>query len=142
MVINEVPGWQYIGDEAWRKIHLQNIETMINRDFNRPSIIAWSIRINESADHPFYEECHKLAKALDPVRATTGTRNFTNSELFEDIYSYNDFSHDGTNRIIAKRKVTKSKNLTSLVKIMGTCTPLNHLIPLILESHTKRHLAV
>lgn len=144
MVINEVPGWQYIGDEAWRKIHLQNIETMINRDFNRPSIIAWSIRINESADHPFYEECHKLAKALDPVRATTGTRNFTNSELFEDIYSYNDFSHDGTNKgLLAKRKVTKSKKPYIVSENNGHMYPTKPFDnPLILESHTKRHLAV
>ncbi|MFA5660076.1 MAG: glycoside hydrolase family 2 TIM barrel-domain containing protein [Bacilli bacterium] len=144
LVINEVPGWQYIGDEKWQTIHLQNIETMITRDYNHPSIIAWSIRINESVDHPMYEKGQALAKKLDPYRPTTGTRNFANSEPLEDIYSYNDFSHDGTNRgLEPKKKITKSKKPYIVSENNGHMYPTKPFDnPLILESHTKRHLAV
>lgn len=144
LVVNEVPGWQHIGDEAWRHIHLQNIATMINRDYNHPSIMSWSIRINESPDHPFYKDCQKLAKELDPYRPTTGTRNFAHSELNEDIYSYNDFSHDGkTKGLVAKRKITKSRKPYIVSENNGHMYPTKPFDnPLILESHTKRHLAV
>lgn len=144
MVINEVPGWQYIGDEAWRKIHLQNIETMIKRDYNHPSVIAWSIRINESIDHPVYAKGQKLAKTLDSYRPTTGTRNFAHSEPLEDIYSYNDFSHDGTNKgLVVKRKITKTKKPYIVSENNGHMYPTKPFDnPLILESHVKRHLKV
>lgn len=144
LVINEVPGWQYIGDEDWQKIHLHNIETMIKRDYNHPSIIAWSIRINESVDHPMYVIGQEAAKKLDPYRATTGTRNFAHSEPLEDIYSYNDFSHDGTNRgLVAKTNITKSKKPYIVSENNGHMYPTKPFDnPLILANHTKRHLAV
>lgn len=144
MVINEVPGWQHIGDEAWQNIHLQNIETMINRDYNHPSIIAWSIRINESVDHPMYKKGQALAKALDPYRPTTGTRNFAHSEPLEDIYSFNDFSHDGTtNGLLPKRKVTKTKKPYIVSENNGHMYPTKpYDSRLIRENHTKRHLKV
>lgn len=144
LVINEIPGWQHIGDEAWQAIHLQNIETMIKRDYNHPSVIAWSIRINESIDHPVYAKGQKLAKTLDSYRPTTGTRNFAHSEPLEDIYSYNDFSHDGTNRgLVAKRKITKTKKPYIVSENNGHMYPTKPFDnPLILESHVKRHLKV
>lgn len=144
LVINEIPGWQHIGDEAWQAIHLQNIETMIKRDYNHPSIIAWSIRINESIDHPVYEKGQKLAKKLDPYRSTTGTRNFAHSEALEDIYSYNDFSHDGTNKgLVGKKKVTEAKKPYIVSENNGHMYPTKPFDnPLILESHAKRHLKV
>lgn len=144
LVINEIPGWQHIGDEAWQDIHLQNIETMIKRDYNHPSVIAWSIRINESIDHPVYAKGQKLAKTLDPYRATTGTRNFAHSDALEDIYSYNDFSHDGTNKgLVAKRKITKTKKPYIVSENNGHMYPTKPFDnPLILESHVKRHLKV
>lgn len=110
LVVDEVPGWQHIGDEAWQRVHLDNIRRMITRDYNHPSIFAWSIRINESSDnHELYQKGQALAKELDVYRPTTGTRNIMNSEILEDIYSYNDFSHYGPNAgLVAKRKVTKT----------------------------------
>lgn len=144
LVINEVPGWQYIGDDEWQALHLLNIETMINRDYNSPSVIAWSIRINESVDHPVYKRGQEIAKALDHYRFTTGTRNFEHSELFEDIYSYNDFSHDGTNAgLVAKKKITDTKKPYIVSENNGHMFPTKPFDnPLILKSHVKRHLAV
>lgn len=97
LVINEVPGWQHISkDPLWRKRHLENVAAMITRDFNHPSIILNSIRINESGDdHELYLASNQIARELDPTRPTTGVRNFANSELLEDVYAYNDFLHNG-----------------------------------------------
>jgi beta-galactosidase len=93
LVIDETPGWQHVGDsELWRERYLDNTRRMIRRDWNHPSIILWSIRINESRDfHDLYVKVNALARELDPSRQTTGVRYFQESELLEDVFSMNDF---------------------------------------------------
>ena len=55
LVLEEIPGWQHIGDQAWQDIAVDNVGRMIRRDWNHPSIILWGVRINESRDnHDFY----------------------------------------------------------------------------------------
>lgn len=98
LVFTELPGWQHIGDENWQSNALNMLKEMIVQYRNHPSIILWGVRINESADHhEFYTESNKMAHHLDPSRPTSGVRNFKGSELLEDVYSYNDFSHTGKN---------------------------------------------
>ena len=37
-----------------------------DRDYNRPSIVLWGVRINESQDdHNFYERTNALAHSMD-----------------------------------------------------------------------------
>ena len=92
LVFEEIPGWQHIGDENWKRESIKNVDRMIRRDWNRPSIILWGVRINESADDSdFYARTNALARELDPTRQTAGVRNFVNSELLEDVYTMNDF---------------------------------------------------
>jgi beta-galactosidase len=92
LVLEEIPGWQHIGDEVWKDISVDNVRRMIRRDWNHPSIILWGVRINESRDdHDFYTRTNKLAHQLDPTRPTGGIRNFENSELLEDVFTINDF---------------------------------------------------
>lgn len=96
LVVEEIPGWQHIGDLAWQDHAVQDVEDMIVRDFNRPSIILWGVRINESQDnHDFYVRTNETARRLDPTRQTGGTRCILRSELLEDVYTYNDFTHSG-----------------------------------------------
>lgn len=98
LVLEEIPGWQYIGDKHFKELTYQNIKAMISNHYNHPSIITWGVRINESADdHDFYQKTNELARELDPTRQTSGIRNTKKSELLEDIYTYNDFSHVGNN---------------------------------------------
>ncbi|PKK95166.1 MAG: beta-galactosidase [Tenericutes bacterium HGW-Tenericutes-5] len=98
LVFEEIPGWNYIGNDHFQKLSLINLETMINHHFNHPSIALWGVRINESKDlDEFYELTNELAKSLDPSRQTGGVRNFKKSHLLEDVYTYNDFSHVGDN---------------------------------------------
>ena len=93
MVINEVPGWQFVSQKLeWRENFLMFLEKMILTQRNHPSLIAYGVRIDESIDdHDLYSKANELAHQLDPNRQTLGVRNFKNSELLEDIYAYNDF---------------------------------------------------
>lgn len=92
LVLEEMPGWQHIGDAAWKDLAVDNLSRMITRDRNHPAIILWGVRINESADdHDFYTRTNALAHTLDPTRATGGIRNKYGSELLEDVFTMNDF---------------------------------------------------
>jgi beta-galactosidase len=92
LVLEEIPGWQHIGDEAWKQISIDNVRRMIRRDWNHPSIILWGVRINESRDdHDFYIRTNALAHQLDPTRQTGGIRYFQESEFLEDVFTMNDF---------------------------------------------------
>ena len=92
LVFEEIPGWQHIGNDDWQKLALQNVERMIRRDWNHPSIILWGVRINESADnHDLYTKTNALAHSLDDSRPTGGVRNRYGSERLEDVFTMNDF---------------------------------------------------
>ena len=92
LVLEEIPGWQHIGDKAWQDITVRNVGEMIRRDWNHPSIVLWGVRINESMDsHDFYTRTNALAHELDDARQTGGIRYLRNSELLEDVFTENDF---------------------------------------------------
>ena len=92
LVLEEIPGWQHIGDQAWQEISVDNVSRMIRRDWNHPSIVLWGVRINESGDnHDFYIRTNALAHQLDPTRQTGGIRYNPDSELLEDVFTMNDF---------------------------------------------------
>lgn len=97
LVFTEIPGWQYIGDQSWKEQTFVNLEEMINQYKNHPSVILWGVRINESVDDDdFYEQTNAMAHALDPTRPTGGVRYIEKSHLLEDVYTFNDFSHEGS----------------------------------------------
>ncbi len=104
-VFTEIPGWQHIGDESWKEQAIENTKEMVLQYRNHPSIILWGVRINESQDdNDFYIRTNTVAHALDPSRATSGVRNIRQSHLYEDVYSYNDFSHTGQNKGVESKK--------------------------------------
>ena len=84
---------------------------------NHPSIIIWGIRINESQDNdPFYLRTNALSRELDPSRPTGGVRFLSKSSLLEDVYTFNDFSHNGTNPgCRPKETVTTDMNKALLI---------------------------
>lgn len=148
LVINEIPGWQHIGkEELWRKRFLHNVETMVIEERNHPSLIAHGVRIDESKDdHELYTEANRIAHKLDPYTPTTGVRNFQNSELLEDIYSYNDFSNASLDSIglLPKKKIKTAKNHPYLVSEnmghMGPCKATSDMLTK--REHALRHLLV
>eukprot|EP00002_Diphylleia_rotans_P003071 TRINITY_DN1205_c0_g1_i3.p1 TRINITY_DN1205_c0_g1~~TRINITY_DN1205_c0_g1_i3.p1 ORF type:complete len:777 (-),score=155.97 TRINITY_DN1205_c0_g1_i3:564-2894(-) len=94
LVFEEIPGWQHIGNQDWKSVSMIELQAMIERDWNHPSIIMWGVRINESPDDfEFYNATNHLAHSLDPTRQTGGVRNFLTSQFLEDVYTYNDFSN-------------------------------------------------
>jgi beta-galactosidase len=97
LVIDEVPGWQYIGkDKYWRANFLDFTKRLILKERNHPCLIGYGLRIDESPDdHELYSAAETMAHTLDPYRQTLGVRNFKGSECLEDIYAYNDFSCSG-----------------------------------------------
>lgn len=92
LVLEEIPGWQHIGDQQWKDLSVQNVDKMIRRDWNHPAIVLWGVRVNESGDdHDFYTRTNQLAHALDESRQTGGIRYKYDSELLEDVMTMNDF---------------------------------------------------
>ena len=105
LVFTEIPGWQHIGDEAWKRVAMKNTEEMVLQYRNHPSIILWGVRINESMDDDeLYIETNRIAHELDSTRQTSGVRYIQKSSLLEDVYAYNDFSHKGNNNGCLKKK--------------------------------------
>lgn len=117
LVFTELPGWQHIGDGAWKDRACAMLREMLLQNRNHPSIILWGVRINESVDDDeFYTRTNQIAHALDPSRATSGVRYLEKSYLLEDVYAYNDFSHNGSNAG-AKRKKDVTPDLSKALLI-------------------------
>ncbi len=96
LVFTELPGWQHIGNDEWKNQACENLREMILQYRNHPSIVLWGVRINESQDDDqFYTRTNEIAHGLDPSRQTSGVRYLEKSHLLEDVYAFNDFSHDG-----------------------------------------------
>ena len=112
LVFTEIPGWQNIGDEAWKEQAVINTREMVSQYRNHPSIILWGVRINESVDcDELYVRTNKEAHDLDPTRQTSGVRYLKKSSLLEDVYAFNDFSHNGkTAGCEQKKNVTSDMN--------------------------------
>ena len=110
LVFTEAPGWQHIGNDEWKEQHLKNVEDMVLQNRNHPSIILWGVRVNESQDdNKLYKRANKIAHDLDPTRPTSGVRYLQMSNLLEDVYAFNDFSHTGDNPGLTKKFMVTPK---------------------------------
>ena len=153
LVFEEIPGWQHIGDSGWQDVTCQEVREMIIRDRNHPSIVLWGVRINESGDcSDFYRRTNAIARELDPNRQTGGVRYIEKSELFEDVYTMNDFIYGSTGACIGEQKALRDQREVTgrpdLVPYIITefC---GHIYPTKrfdqeerLIEHAKRHLTV
>ena len=135
LVFTEAPGWQHIGDQTWKKNYLQQVEEMVTQYKHHPSIILWGVRVNESGDdHDLYEASNKLAKSLDQ-RQTGGVRCFNYSETLEDVYTYNDFFHNGTNDFLKPiNQILKTNHPYLITEFNG------HMFPTKSFDHPKRQI--
>lgn len=117
LVFTEMPGWQHVGDAVWKDQAVQNVRDMILQYRNHPSIIIWGVRINESVDDDaFYARTNEVAHLLDPTRQTGGVRAIKKSHLLEDVYTYNEFVHEGDNKgCEPKKNVTSDMDKPYLI---------------------------
>ncbi len=105
LVFEEIPGWQHIGDKAWQDVAVHSVEEMIERDYNHPSIILWGVRINESPDsYDFYQRTNEAAHRLDGTRQTGGVRALPRGDFQEDVYTFNEFIHNGGELVFRPRE--------------------------------------
>jgi beta-galactosidase len=102
MVWEEPPGWQYMGDAAFQALVLQNVHDMVVRDRNRPSVVVWATRLNETANYTsLYAQARQLAYTLDGTRQTTGAMtNQSTSGWAEDLFAYDNYDSSNGNATI------------------------------------------
>lgn len=147
LVFTEIPGWQYVSSsQHWRDICINNVEEMVKQYRNHPSIFMWGVRVNESQDDDeLYTRTNALAHSLDPTRPTSGVLYIEKSSFLEDIYSYNDFSHNGTNPGCKKKKdVTPDTKKPLLIsECNGHMFPTKSFDPISKrQEHALRHARV
>ena len=62
VVMNCIPGWQFMGEKTFREISLQNCRDIIRRDRNHPCVILWEVSLNETKmDDEFILQTHRIA---------------------------------------------------------------------------------
>ncbi len=104
MVWEEIPGWGHVGDGPWQQRVLQDVRNMVTRDRNRPSVIVWGTRVNETLGPVvLYDRTDQLAQQLDPSRPTSGAVDGNlgyDSPLYPgdtgSPFAFNDYSKPAT----------------------------------------------
>ena len=97
MAWEEVPGWGYLGNEAWKELLIRDVKEMVIRDRNHPSVIIWGVRVNESRNDPaLYKRTREIAYSLDGSRQTSGTmtsgsRKTWKTEWHQDVFAFDDY---------------------------------------------------
>ncbi|MDR2822080.1 MAG: hypothetical protein LBV58_00820 [Acholeplasmatales bacterium] len=116
LVIDEIPSYNYIGDEIWQEVCKANVSDMVIADRNHPSVIMYNIGIRDNeSNHLFFQRNKWLAKSLDKTRPTGLIRENTNKTVDPDIYSYNDYEYSNTNKNSSVKKETVSNDVPFLI---------------------------
>ena len=61
------PGWQFMGDDVFRKRAYQNAREMIRRDRNRPCVLLWEAQMNETDNELVAAELYRIVHEEYPV---------------------------------------------------------------------------
>ena len=97
LVWEETPGWDQVSTlPGWQDQVIQNVKDMVTRDRNRPSVIIWGTRINETGAYPgLWAATRQAARELDPSRPSSGAMDLYTTRFWaEDVFAFNDYSHN------------------------------------------------
>jgi beta-galactosidase len=62
LVMDAIPGWQFLGDAVFRERAVQCAQEMVRRDRNHPSVVLWEVSLNETwMDRELMEALHRAA---------------------------------------------------------------------------------
>jgi beta-galactosidase len=72
---------------------LDNVRDMVIRDRNRPSIVVWGTRLDETKNYPaLYAKARQLAYTYDGSRQTAGAVTYMSTAGWaEDVFSHDDY---------------------------------------------------
>ena len=114
VVLEEVPGYQYIGNDEFKVNTIKNVSKMIERDINHPSVVMWGVTINNTiVDKGLYTKTTNLAHINDPTRPTFGTIKLEKNEFITDVIG---FTNPNNNyQKLFKNKKFKKCNKPSMI---------------------------
>ena len=124
LVFEEIPGRGTVSSNAdWRDCLLENVRELVIRDRHHPSIVLWGTRFEEAPDcDELFRQTFRITMELDGLRQTTGVRSISGSRiapvsdaLIEDVYAVNDYTHDGSNAGLERKKNVLKAKLPYLV---------------------------
>ena len=89
---------------SYKKAHLERNQRNVQRGFNHPSIIFWSLG-NEAGDGPNFEQCYKWIKAEAPSRACQyeQARQKEHTDIFCPMY----YDYNGMEKYGQRTDATK-----------------------------------
>ena len=89
---------------SYKKAHLERNQRNVQRGFNHPSIIFWSLS-NEAGDGPNFEQCYQWIKAEDPSRACQyeQARQKDHTDIFCPMY----YGYEGMEKYGQRTDATK-----------------------------------
>jgi len=97
LVVSENLGWQTIGNDAWKAVYENSLTSMVRRYRNHPSIIIWSVMVNEGPANELEWErkLNAMVKRLDPSRLTADHTNKDKAEFITDLWHRHDYTPGG-----------------------------------------------
>ncbi|MCF4102556.1 DUF4982 domain-containing protein [Gillisia sp. M10.2A] len=112
LVMNCIPGWQFIGGEEFVKNSVQDVKDLARRDRNHPSVIFWENSLNESGmTNEYMQLVNEVLEAELPYEDTysAGWINDSSYDLFiparqhaKPPFYWNNFEEKGRPIVIAE----------------------------------------